>query len=31
MTVPGVGSVVAVSFIATLDNAERFRRSRGIP
>ncbi|MCF6433894.1 transposase, partial [Leisingera sp. MMG025] len=28
MTVPGVGPVVALSFIATLDNAERFRRSR---
>ncbi|WP_264211467.1 IS110 family transposase [Leisingera thetidis] len=30
MTVPGVGPVVALSFIATLDNAERFRRSRDV-
>lgn len=30
MTVPGVGPVVALSFIATLDDAERFRRSRDV-
>ncbi|WP_323777028.1 transposase [Leisingera sp.] len=28
MTVPGVGPVAALSFIATLDNADCFRRSR---
>lgn len=28
MTVPGVGPIVALSFIATLDDAERFKRSR---
>lgn len=30
MTVPGVGPVVALSFIATLDDAGRFRRSRDV-
>jgi transposase len=30
MTVPGVGPVVALAFIATLDDAERFRRSRDV-
>jgi len=30
MTVPGVGPVVALSFIATLDHAGRFRRSRDV-
>lgn len=30
MTVPGVGPVVALSFIAPLDNANRFRRSRDV-
>ena len=30
MTVPGVGPVVALSFIATLDDAERFKRSRDV-
>ena len=30
MTVPGVGPVVALSFIATLDDARRFRRARDV-
>lgn len=30
MTVPGVGPVVALSFIATLDDAGRFKRSRDV-
>lgn len=30
MTVPGVDLVVALSFIATLESAERFRRSRDV-
>ena len=30
MTVPGVDPVVALSFIATLDDAERFKRSRDV-
>ncbi len=30
MTVPGVGPVVALSFIATLDDARRFRRAKDV-
>ena len=30
MTVPGVGPVVALSFIATLDDAGRFKKSRDV-
>ncbi len=30
MTVPGVGPVVALSFIETLDDAQRFKRSRNV-
>ena len=30
MTVPGIGPVIALSFIATLDDARRFRRARDV-